>query len=191
MTRFAAVVAASLVLTVSVQAADKEKEGKKAAPVLSFTMKGLDGKPVDLAQYQGKVVLIVNVASKCGLTPQYEGLQALYAKYQKEGLVIVGVPANEFGEQEPGSDKEIKEFCTKNYNVTFPMLSKVVVKGDGKCDLYKFLTSKDTNPKFAGEIQWNFTKFLINRNGEIVNRYEPRITPEAIDRDIKAEVEKK
>src|SRR5260370_1870394 len=119
--------------------AEGKKSEKKVAPALNFTMKGIDGKPVELAQYQGKVVLIVNLASQCGLTPQYKGLQKLYDQHKKDGLVIVGVPANQFGEQEPGSDKEISEFCTSKYGVTFPMLSKVVVKGDGIAPLYKFL----------------------------------------------------
>jgi len=139
-------------------AADKDKGDKKAPPVLDFKMKSIDGKEVDLSQYQGKVVLFVNVASQCGYTPQYKALEALHEKYGKDGLVVVGLPANEFGGQEPGSDAEIAKFCSDTYNVTFPMLSKVVVKGDGITPLYKHLTSKDANPKFGGEIQWNFTK---------------------------------
>ncbi|MCS6976102.1 MAG: glutathione peroxidase [Gemmatales bacterium] len=142
-------------------------------------MKGLDGKTVDLSQYKGKVVMIVNVASKCGLTPQYQQLEALYEKYADKGFVIVGVPANNFGGQEPGTDAEIADFCKKNYGVKFPMLSKVSVKGDDKCDLYKFLTSKETNPKFAGEITWNFEKFIIGRNGQVVARFAPRVKPDA------------
>jgi glutathione peroxidase len=165
------------------------REDKKVTDPLSFTMKGLDGKDLDLSKYKGKVVLIVNVASKCGCTPQYKGLEALYEKHAKDGLVIIGVPANEFGAQEPGSDAEISKFCSSKYNVTFPMLSKVVVKGDGICPLYEYLTSKETNPKFGGEIKWNFTKFLINRDGQIINRFEPRVTPEdfaaAIDAALK------
>jgi glutathione peroxidase len=138
-------------------------------------------------------VLIVNVASKCGLTPQYKGLQALYDKYRPEGFVIVGVPANDFGRQEPGSDAEIAEFCQKNYGVTFPVLSKVSVKGTEICPLYKFLTSKETNPKFAGDISWNFEKFLIGRNGEVVARFNPRIKPDAPElvQAIEAELKKK
>jgi len=169
-------------------------DGEKAVPpVLNFTMKDLNGKPQDLSQYQGKVVLFVNVASQCGFTPQYKGLQALYEKYQKDGLVIIGVPANEFGKQEPGSDSEIAEFCEKNYHVTFPMLSKVVVKGNGITPLYKFLTSKETDPKFAGDIGWNFEKFLISRSGEIVGRYKSRIAPDSpeIAQAIEAELKKK
>lgn len=165
----------------------------KTAKALAFKMKGIDGKEVDLAKFQGKVVMIVNVASECGLTPQYKGLQALYEKYKDQGLVIIGVPANEFGAQEPGTDAQIAKFCTTEYKVTFPMLSKVVVKGKGQVPLYQYLTSKKTNPKFGGEIQWNFTKFLIARNGEIVDRFEPEVTPESarIKDAIEAELAKK
>jgi glutathione peroxidase len=157
--------------------ADDKGDKKMVPPVLNFKMKTLDGKDVDLAQYQGKVVLFVNVASKCGLTPQYKALQALHDKYAKDGLAIVGVPANEFGMQEPGTNAEIAQFCEANYNVKFDMLSKVVVKGDGISPLYKFLTSKETDPKFAGEIKWNFTKFLVSKNGEVVARFEPKTEP--------------
>jgi glutathione peroxidase len=164
-------------------------EGEKKVPaVLNFKMKGIDGKEVDLSKYQGKVVLIVNVASKCGLTPQYEGLQKLYDKYGKDGLVVIGVPANEFLRQEPGTDAEIQKFCTTKYKVTFPMLSKVVVKGEGITPLYGFLTSKETNPKFGGDIGWNFTKFLVSREGQVVARFEPRIKPEA--KEVAAAIER-
>jgi len=175
---------------VSVIAAEGEKT---VPPVLNFTMKDLNGKPQDLSQYQGKVVLFVNVASQCGFTPQYKGLQALYEKYQKDGLVIIGVPANEFRNQEPGSDAEIAEFCQKNYHVTFPVLSKVVVKGDGITPLYKFLTSKETDPKFAGDIRWNFEKFLVSRSGEIVGRFKSQIAPDSpeVVQAIEAELKKK
>jgi glutathione peroxidase len=166
-------------------------EGDKKVPdVLNFKMKGLDGKEVDLAKFKGKVVLIVNVASQCGNTPQYEGLQKLYEKYNKDGLVVLGVPANEFGRQEPGTDAEIAEFCKSNYGVTFPMLSKVVVKGEGICPLYKYLTSKETNPKSSGPIEWNFDKFLISKDGEIVKRFKHRTRPEAIVPDVEAELKK-
>lgn len=165
-------------------------EEKKVSSPLSFTMKGLDGKDVELSKYKGKVVVFVNVASKCGLTPQYKGLQQLHDKYSKDGLVIVGVPCNQFGKQEPGSEKEISEFCTSKYNVTFPMLAKVEVNGDGACDLYKTLTSKQTNPKFAGDIKWNFTKFLVNKNGEVIERFEPRTAPEKMVEVIEAELKK-
>jgi glutathione peroxidase len=123
--------------------------------------------------------LFVNVASKCGYTSQYEGLQALYAKHEKDGLVVIGVPANEFGGQEPGTDDDIKKFCSTKYNVTFPMLSKVVVKGKDICPLYQFLTSKETNAKFAGDIKWNFEKFVINRKGEVAGRFGSGVAPDS------------
>jgi glutathione peroxidase len=147
--------------------------------VLDYSVKDIDGKDVNLADYKGKVILVVNVASKCGLTPQYEGLEALYEKYKDQGFVILGFPANEFGAQEPGSNAEIKEFCKLNYDVSFPMFSKVVVKGQGIHPLFQYLTSKDTNPKYAGEIQWNFNKFLIDREGNVIGRFEPRTKPES------------
>jgi glutathione peroxidase len=174
-------------------AADKDQPATKVAPVLNFKMKTIDGKDVDLSSYQGKVVLFVNVASKCGYTPQYEGLEKLHEKYGKDGLAIVGVPANEFGAQEPGTDEEIAKFCKSKYDVKFDMLSKVVVKGGGQCPLYKYLTEKETDPKFGGEIKWNFTKFLIGRNGEIVGRFEPAIKPESAEmtKAIEAELAKK
>ena len=176
-----------------VAVAEDKKSGGAKVPPLSFTMKGLDGKDVDLSQYKGKVVLFVNVASQCGLTPQYKGLQKIHEKYADKGLVVIGVPANEFGGQEPGTDAEISTFCTSKYGVTFPMLSKVVVKGDGICPLYDFLTNKEANPKFNGEITWNFEKFLVGRNGEVVNRFPPRTTPEdpKVTKAIEDELAKK
>jgi glutathione peroxidase len=156
-----------------------DSKGEKVGSVLDHKMKGIDGKDVDLSQYKGKVVMIVNVASRCGLTPQYKALEATYEKYKDKGFVIVGVPANEFGHQEPGTDEEISKFCTGKYNVTFPMLSKVVVKGDGITPLYVQLTQEEKNPKLNGEIAWNFTKFLVGRNGEVVSRFEPRTKPDA------------
>ncbi len=179
-----------------------EKAGKSSAPdagvqkeeeVLGFTMKGIDGKDVKLADYKGKVVLLVNVASKCGYTKQYADLEAQYGKYKEKGFVVIGIPANEFGAQEPGTDEEIKKFCETTYSVTFPMLSKVVVKGDGICPLYKFLTEEKTNPGFAGEIKWNFTKFLVSREGKVVKRMDSkaRVTDEDAVKAIEAELEKK
>jgi len=154
-------------------------EDKKVTKALDFKLKDIDGKEVDLAKkYDGKVVLLVNVASKCGLTPQYKQLEQLHEKYADKGLRIIGIPANNFGKQEPGNESEIKEFCSTKYGVKFDMLSKVSVKGNDICGLYKFLTSKDTNPKHAGEITWNFEKFLINKKGEVVNRFNPRTTPD-------------
>jgi glutathione peroxidase len=158
-------------------AADKGDKNVPAA--LNFKMKGLDGKEVDLSKYKGKVVLIVNVASYCGNTPQYEGLEDLHEKYADEGLAVLGFPANEFGKQEPGTDAEIADFCDKNFGVKFDMFSKVVVKGDGQCPLYKYLTSKDTDPKFAGDIKWNFEKFLLDREGNVVARFDPKVKPES------------
>jgi glutathione peroxidase len=197
MKRFVAVLAASVVCLTLVSGSFAEKpEAKKGdakvAPALNFTMDSLEGKPVKLSQYQGKVVLIVNVASQCGLTPQYEDLEEVNKKYHDKGLTVLGFPANEFGKQEPGTNKEIAEFCKKNYGVDFPMFSKVVVKGEGQCDLYKFLTSKETNPKFAGDIKWNFEKFLLNRHGEVVARFEPKVSPtdETVIKAIEAELAK-
>ena len=193
MRAFVGLVAATIVLApVLASAADETKGDKKVAPVLNFKMKGIDGKEVDLSQFQGKVVLIVNVASKCGNTPQYKALQELYEKYGKDGFVVLGVPANEFGKQEPGSNDEIAKFCTSKYHVTFPMLAKVVVKGEGICPLYKHLSEKDTDPKFGGEIPWNFEKFLIGRNGEIAGRFNHRVKPESeeVVKVIEAELKK-
>lgn len=146
---------------------------------LRFTMKSLDGRDVDLSQYQGKVILMVNTASKCGNTPQYAPLEALYKKYVDQGFVILGFPSNDFGHQEPGTDIEISEFCTKNYGVTFPMFSKVDVKGDNICPLYAYLTGKDTDAPFAGTITWNFEKFLIGRDGNVVARFKPKTQPDS------------
>ncbi|HTD55870.1 MAG TPA: glutathione peroxidase [Silvibacterium sp.] len=147
--------------------------------IYDFTLKSIDGKPVSLSEYHGKVVMLVNVASKCGFTPQYAGLEKLYEKYKDQGFVVIGIPANNFMQQEPGSNEEIKKFCTRTYNVSFPMMSKVSVKGDDKTPLYVFLTDKSTDPKLGGEIQWNFTKFLFDRSGNPVARFEPKVTPES------------
>ncbi|MHB1461936.1 MAG: glutathione peroxidase [Armatimonadota bacterium] len=166
---------------------------KKVAPALDFTMKDIDGKAVKLSKYQGKVILMVNVASKCGNTPQYASLQKLYEQYKKKGLVVLAFPANEFGQQEPGTNSEIKAFCSTNYHVTFPVFSKIVVKGDGQHPLYQFLTSKETNPNFSGDIEWNFAKFLLNRKGEVVARFAAKLDPgkpEVVDA-IKTELAKK
>ncbi len=173
--------------------ASQAEEDKKVTSPLDFKMKDIDGKDLDLGQFKGKVVLMVNVASFCGYTPQYQGLQALYEKYKGDGLVVIGVPANEFGRQEPGTNPEIKEFCTSRYRISFPMLGKVVVKGEGITPLYAFLTGKDTNPKFAGNIGWNFEKFLIDRKGEVVNRFKSSVKPqsEELEGAVKAELEKK
>ena len=154
-----------------------QAEEKKVAPALDFTMKDIDGKDVKLSKYQGKVLLVTNVASKCGNTKQYASMEQMYQKYKGQGLEILAFPANEFGKQEPGTDKEIKEFCTAKYNVSFPMFSKIVVKGEGQHPFYKHLTSKETDPKFGGDIEWNFDKFLINRKGEIIGRFKHNMDP--------------
>jgi glutathione peroxidase len=160
-------------------------EGDHVKGPLDFKMKDIKGKELDLSQYKGKVVLLVNVASKCGYTPQYRGLEKLYEDYKDKGLVVIGIPANEFGKQEPGTNEQILEFCESNYKVTFPLLAKVVVKGEGTIPLYEYLTSKKTNPEHAGEIQWNFTKFLVGRDGQVKARFEPDVKPDS-DEMVKA-----
>ena len=150
-----------------------------AGSIYDFTIKSIDGQPVSLKSYEGKVVLLVNVASKCGFTPQYAGLESLYEKYKDKGLVIVGVPANNFAQQEPGTNEEIKTFCSRKYNVTFPMMAKVSVLGDDQTPLYRFLTDKSSDPKFGGDIKWNFTKFLFDRHGNLIARFEPPVKPDS------------
>lgn len=145
-----------------------------ASNVHAFTLNSIDGKPVSLADYKGKVVLIVNVASKCGFTPQYTGLESLYEKYKDQGFVIVGVPANNFGSQEPGTNEEIATFCSRKYNVSFPMMAKVSVKGDDITPLYQYLTTAK-----GGDVKWNFTKFLIGKDGQIAARFESAVKPDA------------
>jgi glutathione peroxidase len=179
--------AATLLFAASTFADDKSKATPKSA--LDFKVKDIDGKEVSLDKYKGKVVLIVNVASKCGLTPQYEGLQELYSKHKEEGLVVLGFPANEFKGQEPGTNEEIKEFCKSKYNVDFDMFSKIVVKGEGQAPLYKYLT---TTAKPPGDIKWNFEKFLIGRDGKIKNRFAPPVKPNSpeVVKAIESELKK-
>jgi glutathione peroxidase len=153
--------------------------GAQSKSIYDFTMRSIDGQPTSLKNYSGKVVLLVNVASRCGFTPQYTGLEALYEKYKDRGLVIVGIPANNFAQQEPGTDDEIKKFCSSKYSVTFPMMSKVSVLGDDETPLYRFLTDKSANPQIGGDIKWNFTKFLFDRSGKPVARFEPAVTPDS------------
>ncbi|MCE9589652.1 MAG: glutathione peroxidase [Planctomycetes bacterium] len=155
------------------------QEKHTVPPALNFTVKNIEGKPVNLADYQGKVVLMVNVASKCGLTPQYKGLEGLNEKFGAKGLKVLGFPANNFGAQEPGSEAEIKTFCTTNYGVKFDMFSKISVKGEDKHPLYKYLTEQDAIGKKGGDITWNFEKFLLNRKGEVVARFSPKTAPDA------------
>jgi glutathione peroxidase len=151
--------------------------GGRVPEVLNFTMNSLGGQPVNLSKYQGRVVLIVNTASECGYTYQYEGLQALHRKYASQGLSVLGFPSNDFGQQEPGTNAEIQQFCKANYGVEFDMFSKIDVLGDSKAPLYRYLTSKSTNPQFAGDVSWNFEKFLIDRNGRIVARFLSAVEP--------------
>ena len=153
----------------------------------SYTLNSIDGKPAPLAEYKGKVVLIVNVASQCGYTPQYSALEAIYEKYKDQGFVILGFPANNFGAQEPGTNEEIKTFCTRKYSVTFPMYSKISVKGADQAPLYAYLT-KETGAGIAGDIKWNFTKFLVDRDGKVVQRFEPAVTPDS--KDVTTAIEK-
>jgi len=149
-----------------------------AAPsVMNIPLKDINGKPTSLKSYDGKVILIVNVASRCGLTPQYKGLEELYNKYKDQGLVILGFPCNDFGSQEPGTNEEIKQFCTGKYNVTFPMFDKLHVKGKEQHALYTALTGPDS--AFPGDVKWNFGKFLVGRDGTVLHRFEPKVTPDA------------
>ena len=153
--------------------------GEKMNSIYDFSLKDIDHKEINLSQYRGKVVMVVNVASRCGYTPQYEGLQKVYMKYKDRGFVILGFPANNFMGQEPGTNEEIKSFCSLKYNVTFPMFSKISVKGDDMHPLYKYLTDKQTDPQFGGDVKWNFNKFLVGRDGKIIGRFEPAVKPES------------
>ena len=187
-----AAVAVCLAACSMTHAAETEKSADAPA-ALSYSMENLAGKKVDLADYQGRVLLVVNVASKCGLTPQYTGLQKLHEKYADKGLAVMGFPCNQFGGQEPGSSKDISTFCTDNYGVKFDMFAKVEVNGAGACDFYKHLTQLDAKPKGAGKVQWNFEKFVIGRNGEVVARFSPRTPPSdpALLKVLEAELAKK
>ena len=173
----AVVLAAVFALSLSSRTIVASSSGERMNSIYDFSLKDIDHKEVNLSQYRGKVVLVVNVASRCGYTPQYEGLQKVYMKYKDRGFVILGFPANNFMAQEPGTDEEIKTFCSAKYNVTFPIFSKISVKGDDIHPLYKFLTSKETNPEFGGDIKWNFSKFLIGRDGKIIKRFDSEVVP--------------
>ena len=150
-----------------------------ASTIHEFTLNSIDGQPTPLAQFKGKAVLIVNVASRCGFTPQYAGLEALYQQYKDKGLVVLGFPANNFLWQEPGTNEEIKAFCSTKYRVTFPMFAKVSVKGGNQAPLYQFLTDKKANPSTGGAVGWNFTKFLADRNGKVIARFGSKVAPES------------
>lgn len=151
---------------------------KNATSVYDFTVKSLEGKDVDLSKYKGKVLLIVNTASKCGYTPQYAALQKLQDKYAGQGLAVLGFPANDFGSQEPGTNAEIGAFCQKNYGVTFDLFSKVSVKGPTQTSLFHYLT-QEANPGMTGDIGWNFEKFLISKDGKLVGRYKSAVKPDS------------
>jgi glutathione peroxidase len=155
-----------------------------AASIHDFTVTNIDGVPVSLGDYRGKVLLIVNVASRCGYTPQYRGLEALYRRHRDRGFVVLGFPCDQFGHQEPGTDAEIRDFCSLTYDVTFPMFSKVKVNGDDADPLYVYLKSRKKGLLGSEAIKWNFTKFLVNRGGEVVRRFAPADAPEAIERDV-------
>ncbi|HJL20251.1 MAG TPA: glutathione peroxidase [Sandaracinaceae bacterium LLY-WYZ-13_1] len=143
-----------------------------------FTMKTIDGDERSLEDYAGKAVLVVNVASECGLTPQYEGLEKLHETYGDRGLAVLGFPCNQFGAQEPGTEAEIKEFCTSNYGVEFPMFAKIEVNGDGAHPLYQWLKAETIGPDDAGEIPWNFAKFLVGKDGRVLARFSPKAAPD-------------
>jgi glutathione peroxidase len=146
-----------------------------------FTLPAIDGEQTSLADFQGQVCLIVNVASKCGLTPQYDGLQRLHDRYRDRGFSVLGFPCNQFGAQEPGSEADIQQFCATNFGVNFPMFSKIEVNGDGRTPLYEWLTSEDSQPDGPGDIAWNFAKFVIDRSGNVVARFQPQVEPESLE----------
>src|SRR5215475_1391238 len=177
----AILIIASVSIALTWDGGDPLKNGETMAEksVLDFTMKSIDGEDVKLDSYSGKVLMLVNVASKCGYTPQYRGLESVYKKYKEQGLVVMGFPANNFLWQEPGTKEEIKTFCATKYNVSFPMFAKISVKGDKIPPLYKFLTSQQTTPEFRGGISWNFNKFLVDRSGNIVARFASKDEPES------------
>ncbi len=170
----AAVVALAAAVATSL-GGDEKTASKDPAYVLGYTLKRIDGTPQKLEDYKGKVILIVNTASKCGYTPQYAGLQSLYESKMVDGLVVLGFPANNFGSQEPGTNVEIREFCSSKFSVTFPMFEKISVKGDDQHPLYKTLAAQPA--PIGGEPKWNFTKFLVDRSGRVVARYEPKTAP--------------
>jgi glutathione peroxidase len=165
-----------------------ETKGIPVSSIYDLTVKTIEGKDAALSAYTGQVVMIVNVASKCGFTPQYKGLEALYQRYRAQGFVVLGFPSNDFLGQEPGTDAEIQQFCSLRYQVTFPLFSKITVKGKSAHPLYQYLTDPQTNPEFGGNISWNFNKFLIDRRGRIVARFGSRTTPES--EDVKVAIEK-
>jgi glutathione peroxidase len=155
-----------------------------SANVHSFSVKSINGEMISLSQYTGKVLLIVNVASKCGFTPQYKGLQSLFEKLNPQGFEVLGFPCNQFGAQEPGDEAEIKSFCSLKYNVTFPMFAKIDVNGADTAPLYDFLKKEEPGILGTEMIKWNFTKFLVGKSGKVIRRYGPNVTPESLEADI-------
>ena len=197
------------VAVISLMSCKATNNDKNMEKIYDFTALSNKGKEVNFADYEGKVLLIVNTASKCGFTPQYDGLEALYQKYKDQGLVIIGFPCDQFGHQEPGTNEEIEEFCRINHGVTFPLMSKIEVNGDGAHPIYQWLKSQagfagfnpahpltkildemftKADPDYASkpDIKWNFTKFLIDRKGRVVARFEPVVAPEALDAEIRS-----
>jgi len=162
-------------------------ESETVSGFYGFTVKDIDGNEITLEKFKGKLLLVVNVASKCGYTPQYEGLQKVYEKYKDKGFLVLGFPANNFAWQEPGSDSEIKQFCKLNFGVTFPMFSKISVKGSGIDPLYEYLTSGEANTDVSGKIKWNFTKFLVDKNGNVIARFGSGVKPES--KEVMAAIE--
>jgi glutathione peroxidase len=177
--------AAAVAVLVGLWGAGRTGAGDVPDQVLDFRMRSLQGPEEDLAQYRGKVVMIVNVASRCGLTPQYRGLQQLYDRYRERGFVVLGFPANDFRGQEPGTDAEIREFCKANYGVTFPMFSKIHVTGEETHPLYARLTAQPE--PVGGPVEWNFQKYLVDRSGRVVARFAPRVVP--LDPGVVARIE--
>jgi glutathione peroxidase len=169
----------------------------RATTVLDYIPLSIDGKPLPLTTYRGKVLLIVNVASHSNFTPQYEGLEALFQKYKDQGLVVLGFPSDDFGKEEPDGNDAIKKFAAEKYKITFPVFSKVPLAGEHMAPLYQFLTDKQANPTTGGPIRWNFTKFLVDREGKVVQRFEPDVTPDspelaqAIEKALRGDKEKK
>lgn len=156
------------------------------ASIYNFTVTDIDGQPRSMKEWQDKVIIIVNVASKCGFTPQYEGLEQLYRAHREAGLVVLGFPCDQFGKQEPGDAEEIKQFCSLTYDVTFPMFAKIKVNGADAEPLYEWLKSEKSGALGIGMIKWNFTKFLVDRNGQVVRRFAPTDAPAKMEKDIEA-----
>lgn len=181
---FAAILSITAIITITFLVQPVYGENMSNKSIYEFTAKSIEGTDVNFSDFKGKVLLIVNVASKCGFTSQYEGLEILYKKYKDKGLVILGFPCNQFGKQEPGSEEEIMQFCQTNYGVTFPMFAKIDVNGENTHPLYQFLKEQAPGILSTKDIKWNFTKFLVDREGNVVTRYASATSPEAIEKEI-------